>query len=242
MIFFILITSYFFRIFSTPMRRVLDQNVKPEHYEIFISHLGDDFKGEVFVDIKILKKLDKFKINSVGLDIQECKIDGNKCEFSKEKDEEIEIKIGKYLEGNHKLNLKYSGKLSYNMEGFYVSQYKVKNLKKRLYSTHFEPTHARKFIPCFDQPDMKATFKLKIETEDFVVISNTKVIESYKVENNRKITVFDVTPKMSTYLLAVVIGELEFVEEYLNGTLIRVYTTEGKVRKESLRWILVSKL
>ncbi|KAG0434406.1 putative M1 family aminopeptidase 2, partial [Dictyocoela muelleri] len=210
--------------------RTLSSDVVPRHYEIFINHKDDEFNGTVVIDLEIKKETETVKINSKGLKIKNCEIFGEKCEFSDEKDEEIEIKVPEKIKGAGNMKLEFEGRLSYNMEGFYVSQYFVNGVKKKLYSTHFEPTHARMLIPCFDQPDMKATFKLTLETENVEVISNTHG-KSKLLSNGRKVTTFEETPKMSTYLLAFVIGELEYHEEYLNNIQIRVYTIEGEKGK-----------
>ncbi|KAG0419280.1 putative M1 family aminopeptidase 2, partial [Dictyocoela roeselum] len=210
--------------------RTLSANVLPVHYEINISHKDDDFAGRVDIDLKIEKATDTISINSKGLKIIKCEVFGKRCQVSEEKDEELTIKVGEKIMGPGQMKLEFVGRVSYNMEGFYASQYSIGKIKKKLYSTHFEPTHARMLMPCFDQPDMKATFRLTLETDDVEVISNTHG-KSHLLANGRKVTVFERTPKMSTYLLAFVIGELEHHEEYLNNIQIRVYTIEGEKSK-----------
>ena len=67
------------------------------------------------------------------------------------------------------LRLKFSYMLSNHLEGFYFSEYfdKAGN-KRRIASTHFEPTYARRAFPCFDEPHLKAKFLMTI-THDRLV-------------------------------------------------------------------------
>ena len=70
------------------------------------------------------------------------------------------------------LRLKFSYMLSNHLEGFYFSEYfdKAGN-KRRIASTHFEPTYARRAFPCFDEPHLKAKFLMTI-THDRLVKKN----------------------------------------------------------------------
>ncbi|KAG0436588.1 Aminopeptidase M1-B [Dictyocoela muelleri] len=216
--------------FKEKVKKFLHRNIKPIHYDIFISHNDDDFYGNVNIVIEVTEETEFIIINTRDLHITSCEVDGIVCSFSAEENEEVKILVGKMIFGNKNLRIEFSGHVSYNMKGFYISQYHVNGVKKKLYSTKFEPTHARMLIPCFDQPDMKATFKLTLETENVEVISNTHG-KSKLLSNGRKVTTFEETPKMSTYLLAFVIGEIEYIEDYLNNIQIRVYTIEGEKEK-----------
>ena len=119
------------------------------------------------------------------------------------------------------LEIKYSFKLNRNMEGAYLSTYQYAEQEQRIVATQFESHYARQCFPCIDEPSAKATFDLKIivpDTED-TVLSNMPVAEQRTVvydsvdadfrlgqQTTKKITVFETTPKMSTYLLAFCIG------------------------------------
>ena len=131
------------------------------------------------------------------------------------------------------------------MAGFYRSKYKPKGEVPEsvakddefhyMFSTQFESCDARRGFPCFDEPNLKATFGVDLEIpEDQVALSNMP--EKGTKESKRsgfKTVTFDRTPIMSTYLLAWAIGDFEYVEEFTkrkyNGKSIpvRVYTTRG---------------
>lgn len=105
------------------------------------------------------------------------------------------------------------------------------------FSTQFESCDARRAFPCFDEPNLKATFDFKIEIpEDQVALSNMpqKGIEKSKKAGFHVVS-FDKTPIMSTYLLAWAFGDFEHIEafterKYNGRTLpVRLYTTRGLV-------------
>jgi aminopeptidase N len=140
------------------------------------------------------------------------------------------------------------------MAGFYRSKYKptveaTKSVPRDdeyhyMFSTQFESCDARRAFPCFDEPNLKATFDFEIEIpEDQVALSNMPEKETKKGrKDGLKVVTFDTTPVMSTYLLAWAVGDFEYVEAFTkrkyNGKElpVRVYTTKGL--KEQGRYAL----
>ncbi|MBQ2659964.1 M1 family metallopeptidase [Candidatus Saccharibacteria bacterium] len=105
------------------------------------------------------------------------------------------------------LEIGFHGSLNENMQGAYLSTYKHQNREKTLVSTQFESHYARECFPCIDEPAAKAVFELSIsipEKDKDIVISNMPIKNVVK-----NTTFFEPTPRMSTYLLAFVIGEFQ---------------------------------
>lgn len=85
--------------------------------------------------------------------------------------------------------------------------------------THLEPVSARKIFPCFDEPEYKAFFNLKVtHHKNFTVLSNTKIVnQTIPDENSRIITSFETTPEMSTYNLAFFMSNFSASSNHKNG-------------------------
>jgi aminopeptidase N len=128
--------------------------------------------------------------------------------------------------GSYSVTLEFTGDITRPMNGIYPSVFKHKGKEKKLLATQFESHHAREAFPCVDEPEAKATFDLSlVHPEGETVIANTP-IKSQK--GNR--TSFETTPKMSTYLLAFVVGELDYLEaKTKDGVLVRAYATPEMV-------------
>ncbi len=129
------------------------------------------------------------------------------------------------------LDIHYTGILNDKMAGFYRSKYTgTDGTEKLLAVTQFEATDARRALPCGDEPSLKATFtSALIVPEGMTALSNTPQHWDTPLPGGKRRVQFGVTPKMSTYLLAFVVGDLEFIEaETKSGVTVRVYTVPGK--------------
>ena len=132
--------------------------------------------------------------------------------------------------GNYTVSLNFKGKINRQMEGIYPCFFKIDDQEKKLMATQFESHHAREAFPCIDEPEAKATFDLTLITpSDETVIGNTAIKKQTK-SGAKKTTEFETTPKMSTYLLAFVFGDLKYKEaKTKSGIKVRAYATPNNV-------------
>jgi len=132
--------------------------------------------------------------------------------------------------GKYTVRLEFSGKITRAMDGIYPCFFKEGEVEKKLIATQFESHFARQVFPCVDEPEAKATFDLILTTpQDEAVISNTP-IKSQKPVGDFTRTAFETTPKMSTYLLAFVYGDMKYKESKTKqGVVIRIYATPGNI-------------
>ncbi|HJQ48744.1 MAG TPA: aminopeptidase N [Amycolatopsis sp.] len=73
--------------------------------------------------------------------------------------------------------------------------------------TQFETADAKRMFACFDQPDLKSTYRLTLTApSDWKVVSNAKVESTEKTPEGATRTVFAVSERISTYLVALVAG------------------------------------
>jgi puromycin-sensitive aminopeptidase len=145
--------------------------------------------------------------------------------------ERARLRFGEALgTGPWTLRIKFRGILNDKLHGFYRSQYTDAAGKlQTVATTQFEATDARRAIPCWDEPALKAVFGVTlIIDDDLTALSNAGIKSERKLGNGKKETVFKDTIRMSTYLLAFIIGEFEATAPVDAGTPLRVVHVPGK--------------
>ncbi|KAF7683664.1 Aminopeptidase M1 [Astathelohania contejeani] len=215
-------------------RKILPENITPSHYDLHIdSNLEDlTYSGTVTINLHVNSNTENIYINAHKLKITKAqvRINNNILEgiISMEPDEKVKITLKEELVKHTTpiLVLEFEGSIADDMNGYYVSKYEENGKQKLLFSTHFEPTAARTVFPCFDEPSMKATFSISLTLPSHLTALSNMSVKHVEEKNNFKTVYFNITPKMSTYLVAFVIGELEFIEKG-NNPRIRVYTPLG---------------
>ena len=169
------------------MERFLDY-FKSEKYvlDIAIDKHKKTIGGVVKVSGEVLN--DTVKFHAVDLKITDVMVNGKKVEFKA--DGEVLV-ISKLELGEAEIVIHYNGNLNENMEGAYLSTYEYEGKTETIVATQFESHYAREAFPCIDEPAAKAEFEVNIEIpdKDDLVLVNTP------------------SPRMSTYLLAWVIGK-----------------------------------
>ena len=209
-------------------------NVNPVSYKI---HLEPDlnrfkFEGSVEICVEAVKPVQEISLNALELAIWNCRVKRadsfEDCPFSIDpKKEEIRISLAEEMGGKIDLKIEYVGEINDKMAGFYRSKYAAGGNEKYIAVTQFEESDARRAFPCFDHPLNKATFDVEMVIDDkLVAISNGPIIEEKAVGEGRKLVRFEKTPKMSTYLLFLGVGEFEFIEDR-GKVLVRAATMPG---------------
>ncbi|NXC51006.1 AMPN Aminopeptidase, partial [Penelope pileata] len=127
----------------------------------------------------------------------------------------------------YRLFCSFTGELADDLAGFYRSEYTEGNVTKVLATTQMQAPYARKAFPCFDEPAMKAVFTVTlIHPSDQTAISNMPVNNTYQVQldgQSWNVTEFEPTPRMSTYLLAFIVSQFDYVHNDSGGVLIRIW-------------------
>lgn len=217
----------------------LSKDVYPTHYDLTLRPDMESFtySGTEIIGITILKPTKEITLHSKDIDIETVKIIiSKKEEFAEKisyniKNETTTFQFkNKIPKGKIQLSIVFSGIITESLRGFYKSKYHLNGKEKYLATTQFEATDARRAFPCFDEPNKKATFAVSlIIPEAHEAISNTLPIKIDKHESGYKIISFSPTPIMSTYLLAFIIGEFEYIEGWTKDKVnIRIFTTKGK--------------
>lgn len=209
--------------------------VYPENYELIFNVDLNNFKfyGKETISLVAKEKIKEIVLDSIGLKINSCRlIEGEKIKDLSfeldEKKEKLHIKYN-FAPGKHRIFIEFEGVLTDKLAGFYRSKYESDGKEKYFATIQFESAYASAAFPCFDHPSFKATFDISfVINKNLAAVSNTLPAEEKILENNKKLVRFERTPKMSTYLLYLGVGEFEFLEDKFENVLIRVVTTHGK--------------
>jgi aminopeptidase N len=189
--------------------RLLDQFV-PEHYDLSLTleREARTFSGVVTIHGESTVGASSIAVHAKDLNIESVTFDGKEAEFKAAENDELEIIHPDIKEGKHIVVIGFSGKITDAMHGLYPCYFEHDGVKKELLATQFESHHAREAFPCIDEPAAKATFSVTLTTESNITVLGNMPVKSQNLENEKLVTIFDKTPRMSTYLLAWVTGEM----------------------------------
>ncbi|KAL5020034.1 hypothetical protein ScPMuIL_002926 [Solemya velum] len=208
------------RLPSSLVPLVYDVNLRPNIY-------GPDpseFKVTGSVKIQLQCNKDTFNvslhINELDVIENSVTVHGGNTDFIVllERDAERQFLIlrlnKKLLAGEiYNVSMSFWGHLTTRLSGLYISSYQHGNTTSYVATTQFEPTDARKALPCFDEPALKAKFRITLERQESkTALSNMPVAYSEKLDDLWVADHFEITPKMPTYLLAFIVGDFKYME------------------------------
>lgn len=192
------------------VERLIDFFV-PNHYDLVlkINQLDKTFEGAVTVVGQSTKDGGPVKLHAKNLTITGASIDQVPATFTQGKHDELAVTIDNLAAGEHTVIVNFSGIITDHMHGLYPCYYKDGDVQKVLFATQFESHHAREVFPCIDEPAAKATFDLSLTTDSGQTVLSNMPVRLQTENEDHLVTSFETTPRMSTYLLAFAIGDLQ---------------------------------
>jgi aminopeptidase N len=214
-------------------RQVLPSGILPSHYDLQLmpdaEHLT--FKGVVTIDVSASAPVPDIVLNAKGLTFDSTRLDGVPATLVN-----LDPALGRATlafprgvsAGAHKLTIAYHGAIGRETFGFFAMDYDTASGKRRTLATNFEPAGARMLMPCWDEPARKATFSVSIDTPaDRMAVANMPVAADTPLAGGMHRVRFATTPKMSTYLLFVTVGDYERVHRTVDGVDVGVVVKRG---------------
>lgn len=217
----------------------LPRHVVPKHYSIELEpDLNDgSFDGRVVIELEVITETDTIVLNAAELEIEEVQVDqGDSVPASSivldEDLERAEFAFPIVLQpGTARLSCSFKGILNDKLRGFYRSTWSDDaGIDHVIATTQFESTNARRAFPCFDEPDLKASFGVMLRVDNsLMTVSCGELVSSTELENGLREDRFADTMVMSTYLVAFIVGELEATEAIdVDGVPLRIVHVPGK--------------
>ena len=192
----------------TKVPRLLD-TFTPNHYNLTLDLTRTEekeFSGTVIISGDSTSE--SISLHSKGLTIQSAIIDNQPADVSFGEFGELRLSQPNLKNGNHTIHIIFSGNITDAMHGLYPCYFTHDGIKKQLFATQFESHHAREVFPCVDEPAAKAEYDLTLITRSGITVLGNMPVKSEEENGNSLTTTFEKTPRMSSYLLAFVIGEL----------------------------------
>ncbi|HEX5549658.1 MAG TPA: M1 family metallopeptidase, partial [Nitrospira sp.] len=198
---------------------------------------GAAFHGHVTIAVAVVRPTDVITFNSLELAIENAVVEdtaGGQQSASIALDEPLQrcrLTVAQPLApGQWRLHIEFRGTLNDKLRGFYRSTYKDQNgSMQTLAATQFEATDARRAFPCWDEPDFKAVFSTTLVIDPALSAVSNSAVLSETQERGKKVVRFADTMKMSTYLVAFVVGRIEgSAPTSVGKTTLRLWTVPGK--------------
>ena len=192
----------------TKVPRLLD-TFTPNHYNLTLDLTRaeeKEFSGTVIISGDSTSE--SISLHSKGLTIQSATIDNQPADVSFGEFDELKLSQPELKSGNHTIHINFSGTITDAMHGLYPCYFTHNGVKKQLFATQFESHHAREVFPCVDEPAAKAEYDLTLITRPGITVLGNMPVKSEGENGDSRTTTFEKTPRMSSYLLAFVIGEL----------------------------------
>jgi aminopeptidase N len=218
----------------TAVAQRLPGGASPDHYALTVNmnFPSNTYDGDEMIDLTLTKPSNTITLNAVEIDFHEVTVTaGGQTQTAKvisdeKKKEMATFTVDKQLPaGPATVHIKYTGHLNDKLRGFYLSTYKGRKYEV----SQMESTDARVAFPCFDEPAYKATFDIAaIVDKGDTAISNGEIVSDTPGPGDKHTIKFSPSPKMSSYLVALTVGDWKCASDEVDGIKLHVCTVPGK--------------
>ena len=219
-------------------RVVLPTDVRPERYEIHISPDAANLKftGREKIELTVVRATNRIVLNAA--DIAFGKVSLSKVSAApkivlNDEQQTAAFVFGKPLApGRYALSIDYTGKIYQQASGLFALDYNAPDgSKKRALFTQFENSDARRFAPMWDEPGVKAVFALSVDAPDGEMAVSNMPIATARSAGAGQAIAFQDSPKMSSYLLFLGLGDFERIHQQVGQTDVGVIVRKGDAEK-----------
>lgn len=219
----------------------LPRNVRPLHYDVAITPHADalTLDGRVTITLEVLEATLLITLNALDMAFSSAKLTagaGKGKALSPKVQVDAQAQTATFAfdkplaPGRYELALEYTGRIGTQANGLFAIDYDTRAGKKRALFTQFENSDARRMIPSWDEPSHKATFTLEATVPTGqMTVSNMPATSSQDLGNGTTRVRFAPSPKMSTYLLFLSVGDFERATAQSEGVEVGVVTQRGAI-------------
>jgi aminopeptidase N len=217
----------------------LPKTIVPRHYVI---HLEPDenqmtVDGAEAVEIEVLKPTRQILMNAGDMKIWNATLShsGAREKLIPQPDlaeQQVKFVTAQDLRpGTYTLSFCFKSPINTESRGLFLQHYQSNGKTETILATQMRPDKARQMFPCWDEPAFRATFQLSVKVDKKIsAVSNMPDVAEEPVGSDKKIVIFGRSPPMSTYLVTLICGRLESIEDQVDGVKLRVFTIPGKAK------------
>jgi len=213
----------------------LPAGIAPTHYTLWFAPDLEraTFQGRETIDITVQRSTTTLTVNAAELEFGEVTIDAaGRSQTARvgldEKNETATFTVPQPIPaGSAAIHVIYTGILNDKLRGFYLSQANG----RRYAITQMEATDARRAFPSWDEPAYKATYdvSLMINRDDTAIANGAQVSDTPGPETGKHTLVFARTKPISSYLVAMLVGDFECRSGAVGAVPVRVCSTPDKL-------------
>jgi puromycin-sensitive aminopeptidase len=219
----------------------LPRTVTPVRYELTLEPdlTNFTFAGTCRTEVEVATSTGVVVLNAIELEVTSASVidpDGREQPATSihldEATERLTLEFAAPISaGTATLVTAFTGTLNDKLHGFYRSTFTdTEGNDQVIATTQFEATDARRAFPCWDEPDFKAVFAVTLVVDaDLAALSNASETSRAPRGDGKHVVTFADSMKMSTYLVAFIVGPLDVTEPVIaNGKPLRIAYPRGK--------------
>ncbi len=221
-----------------PGRIVLPAGITPSHYDLELAPNAGaaTFEATVGITLTFDHPTADIKLNAADLKFEQVRITdvagAPAIDFDAREQTATLHFAAPVPAGRHVLSIHYSGLINASAAGLFYLDYAAGRISKRALYTEFENSDARRLLPCWDEPNRKATFTLTVVAPSVqMVVSNMPAARVRRLAGGMARTTFQITPKMSTYLLFLAVGDFERITRQVGAVQIGMVFKRGDAQR-----------
>ncbi|HEY5611306.1 MAG TPA: M1 family aminopeptidase, partial [Thermoanaerobaculia bacterium] len=213
----------------------LPRTVIPAHYELTFrpDFKSETFAGEETIHVSVQQPTKEVVLHAVEIEFHDVAIESEgksqKATMTPEPQNEwVRLSVAEPVSiGPATIRIRYTGLLNRKLRGLYLGEANG----RKYASTQMEATDARAAFPSFDEPEMKATFAITtiVDQGDSVIANSAELSDAPGPTEGMHTIRFATTPRMSTYLVALTIGNIKCLKDEIDGIPLRICGTPEKL-------------
>jgi aminopeptidase N len=224
----------------------LSKDIRPSHYRLHfdVDPKSNRFSGRATISIKVEQESSNITLHADDLAATEASIASVRRGFEaralrleenpRTQTWRLTPKDGKAIAaGQYLVTIAYTGNVNNHASGLYRAPYKVNGQSSDMLATQLEAVFARKLFPAFDEPVFRSVFEVSIEAPSHYDVYANMPAQSVRVQGEKKLHTFKLTPLMPTYLVAFTVGEFDALKGQSGRVPLRILTAPGRQAQAS---------